>query len=113
MCSKIHLNLLASTSVGLLCPVVLFTKYQPTEHQIYLTDHCIDMLRQKITCDGDVGIITQDWVAQRTKPWPNFNTWHKCRNFDGIIEWNMRMNAPNYGETLTRPDDIEGLDPPP
>lgn len=76
-------------------------------------DHCLEILRQKLTCDADVGVVTTDWVARRSTPWPNFNTWHKCRNFDGVVEWAKRNNAPYYGDPLTRPSDIAGLEPPP
>ncbi|KAI1444276.1 hypothetical protein F5Y02DRAFT_428051 [Annulohypoxylon stygium] len=49
-------------------------------------DHCIEMLRETLLCQGDVGIITYNWV----KPWgiyPDFSTEHKCRKLDKIMEW--------------------------
>ena len=71
------------------------------------------MLRQKITCDGDVGVITDNWTQRRKNPWPNFNTWHTCRNFDGIVQWSLDHNVVSYGEKLERPSDILGLERPP
>ncbi|KAB5550021.1 hypothetical protein GE09DRAFT_1223832 [Coniochaeta sp. 2T2.1] len=56
-------------------------------------DHCIEMLRQALMCQGDVGIITYNWV----KPWgiyPDFSTNHKCRKFDKIVEWADRHILP-------------------
>ncbi|KAI4248949.1 MAG: hypothetical protein LQ352_005799 [Teloschistes flavicans] len=76
-------------------------------------DHCIEMLRQKLTCDADVGVITHTWVAQRETPWPNFNTLHRCRNWDGVVEWSEKHQAPGVPHMMKRPSDIPGLDPPP
>ena len=71
------------------------------------------MIRQKLICDADVGVITHNWVARRDTPWPNFNTWHKCRNFNSIVEWSEKRNVYSDGRKLTRPAGIAGLDPPP
>jgi len=71
------------------------------------------MLRQKLTCDADVGIIAHTWVSRRATPWPNFNTLHKCRNYDGVVKWSKKHNAPGIHEQMRRPSNIAGLDPPP
>ncbi|KAL8660536.1 MAG: hypothetical protein Q9202_006459 [Teloschistes flavicans] len=76
-------------------------------------DHCIEILRQKLMCDADVGVITYNWVAIRGLPWPNFNVVHQCRNFDGVVEWGKRHNAPYNGVPLKRPAGIVGLQTPP
>ncbi|KAL9584052.1 MAG: hypothetical protein Q9212_002351 [Teloschistes hypoglaucus] len=76
-------------------------------------DHCIEMLRQKLTCDADVGVITHNWVAQRETPWPNFNTLHQCRNWDAVVEWSEKHQAPGVPHMMKRPINIPGLDPPP
>ncbi|OSX61512.1 hypothetical protein POSPLADRAFT_1034133 [Postia placenta MAD-698-R-SB12] len=50
-------------------------------------DHCIEMLRQQIMCVGDVGVITFYWVEGHTQPYPDFNTMHRCRDFEKILAW--------------------------
>ncbi|PLB44957.1 hypothetical protein P170DRAFT_450016 [Aspergillus steynii IBT 23096] len=50
-------------------------------------DHCIDILRQNIMCNGDTSVITHNWVQGYEFPYPNFNTKHKCRRFEKIVEW--------------------------
>ncbi|KAI1126956.1 hypothetical protein F5Y10DRAFT_266668 [Nemania abortiva] len=58
-------------------------------------DHCIDMLRQALLCQGDVGIVTYNWV----KPWgpyPDFSTHHKCRKLDNIIAWADKNPVPDH-----------------
>lgn len=64
-------------------------------------------------CDADVGVYSHNWVSRRETPWPNFNVVHKCRNFDGIVEWSKKHNAPYFDEPVTRPQSVAGMDPPP
>ncbi|KAL8667705.1 MAG: hypothetical protein Q9202_000560 [Teloschistes flavicans] len=49
--------------------------------------HCIEMLRQFVMCHADVGIITHRWVQGHPRPYPDFNTWHMCRDFEGVLAW--------------------------
>ncbi|EHA19807.1 hypothetical protein ASPNIDRAFT_142954, partial [Aspergillus niger ATCC 1015] len=50
-------------------------------------DHCIDILRQKLMCDADVGILTYVWVKGHKDPFPDFNVHHKCRDFRAVKQW--------------------------
>ncbi|KAF7333837.1 hypothetical protein MVEN_02340600 [Mycena venus] len=50
-------------------------------------NHCVDLIRQNLMCNADVGVITYNWLKGWDKPFPDFNTWHQCRNFDRILEW--------------------------
>lgn len=45
------------------------------------------MLRQQIMCTGDIGLVTFHWVEGHVSPWPDFNTWHQCRDYEKIMEW--------------------------
>lgn len=79
---------------------------------VYL-DHCIDILRQKLMCDADVGVLTYNWVTQRKAPWPNFNVQHKCRDFDRALQWGLDHQAPSHGEIMEPgPEDIRLVTPP-
>ncbi|KAK0114334.1 hypothetical protein ONS95_013826 [Cadophora gregata] len=57
--------------------------------------HCLDTLRQQLMCTADVGVLGQVWW-NREKPaaYPDFNTRHKCRNFDDIRQWAFEHQAP-------------------
>ncbi|KZT69700.1 hypothetical protein DAEQUDRAFT_785292 [Daedalea quercina L-15889] len=59
---------------------------RPAFYRVHL-DHCIEMLRQVLMCNADVGLITFDWVAGFEVPFPNFNTLHKCRDVEKVYEW--------------------------
>ncbi|KAL8832369.1 MAG: hypothetical protein Q9170_004905 [Blastenia crenularia] len=49
--------------------------------------HCVEMLRQFVMCHADVGVVTYKWVAGRSRPYPDFNTWHQCRDFQEVLQW--------------------------
>ncbi|KAF7585873.1 hypothetical protein BBP40_009948 [Aspergillus hancockii] len=80
----------------------------------YHLDHCIDMLRQKLMCDPDVGMVTYVWAKGWKQAFPDFNTVHKCRDYSKVLEW-ARVNyvhgrniadierAPGALERETRP----------
>lgn len=50
-------------------------------------DHCVEMLRQQIMCTGDVGLLVFHWVEGHVNPWPDYNTWHQCRDYEKILAW--------------------------
>lgn len=83
---------------------------RPAFYRVHL-DHCIEMLRQVLMCNADVGPITFDWVAGLDVPFPNFSTLHKCRDVDKVYEWydehaiNLPMNH------LVRVGDVVDLAP--
>lgn len=63
------------------------------------------MLRQFVMCHADMGMITHRWVKDYPRPYPDFNTWHQCRDFDSALQWtkenqfNEEEGAPPLGWT--------------
>lgn len=52
--------------------------------------HCLDIIRQQLMCTVDVGVLGQVWYQPPEAPlqaFVDFNTIHKCRNFDAIRQW--------------------------
>ncbi|OSX62425.1 hypothetical protein POSPLADRAFT_1142692, partial [Postia placenta MAD-698-R-SB12] len=95
-----------------------FDYYEPIKHSIppgdaefyrIHLDHCIEMLRQRILCTGDVGMITFDWVKGHKKPYPNFNTLHVCRKLDNILDWSARHAVDITVEDLARTGEVIDL----
>ncbi|KZM21317.1 hypothetical protein ST47_g7533 [Ascochyta rabiei] len=66
-------------------------------------DHCVDYLRQFIMCAGDITPVTSNWVLTHHSPHPDFNTMHKCRNFDKLLEYVEEHD--NGGVPKKTPDD--------
>jgi hypothetical protein len=61
--------------------------------------HCLDMLRQQLMCTADTGVLGQVWIAG-PEPFVDFNTNHKCRNFEAVRQWaenhQMQDLPPDY-----------------
>ena len=76
-------------------------------------DHCLELLRQKVMCDIDVGAMTYNWVHVRDAPWPNFNTWHRCMDFEKVLEWGKAHQVRSGGVKMTRTEGVVVLATPP
>ncbi|EPT00324.1 hypothetical protein FOMPIDRAFT_1030579 [Fomitopsis schrenkii] len=61
---------------------------RPEFYRVHL-DHCIEMLRQVLMCNANVGLITFDWVEGFRTPFPNFSTQHKCRDAEKVYECHL------------------------
>lgn len=73
-------------------------------------NQCADLIRQKLQCDADVGVVTYNWVEGKPNPIPNFNTVHKCRNFDAVKDWAHEKQIPEpTNGTIPRPADAVEL----
>ncbi|KAI1381360.1 tat pathway signal sequence [Hypoxylon crocopeplum] len=67
-------------------------------------DHCIDVLRQVLMCQGDVSLLTYSWIDGYRRPWPNFEVDHTCRDWNSIVEWARENNIPSLkGPILLHP----------
>ncbi|KAG5994684.1 hypothetical protein E4U43_003193 [Claviceps pusilla] len=60
----------------------------------YLLDHCIDMIRQALMCNGDTGLITFHWVRGISVPTPDFHTMHQCADPESVLQWAKDRAAP-------------------
>ncbi|TVY92514.1 hypothetical protein LAWI1_G003671 [Lachnellula willkommii] len=50
--------------------------------------HCMDIIRQQLMCMPDTGVLGQVWWDPAApKAFVDFNTEHKCKNFDAIRQW--------------------------
>jgi len=57
-------------------------------------DHCLETLRLVLMCNADV--TPSLLIKNADKPEgheADFNTFHKCRNFDRIMDWQEQHNA--------------------
>ena len=64
-------------------------------NHVTIAAHCLDILRQQLMCTVDIGVLGQVWW-NRNEPLalPDFNTQHKCRNFDAVRRWALEHQAP-------------------
>lgn len=48
----------------------------------------MDTIRQTLMCNTDTGVLGQVWFDQESPTaFPDFNTKHKCKNFNDISRW--------------------------
>ncbi|KAG1856582.1 hypothetical protein C8R48DRAFT_299137 [Suillus tomentosus] len=86
---------------------ILLTVYR------YGPGHCIEMLRQSIMCKADTTMITWYWVQGHDAPQANFNTRHRCRNFEKILDWSFEHAVHIDESKLIRFEDTIDLPKPP
>ncbi|KAH6662291.1 hypothetical protein B0J14DRAFT_307939 [Halenospora varia] len=60
-------------------------------------DHCIDYLRQGITCNSDLTPLAYLWEDNQDGFFPLFGMTRTCRNFEKIQDWS-RKRIPNDEE---------------
>ncbi|TLS25891.1 hypothetical protein PpBr36_07589 [Pyricularia pennisetigena] len=70
--------------------------FKNDEHilKLHIT-HCLDTVRQVLMCNVDTGLLGQVWFdPQKPAAFPDFNTRHKCKNFDAVRQWAETLQAP-------------------
>jgi hypothetical protein len=50
-------------------------------------DHCIDSLRQSLTCNADISVLTWNWDHREQRNVPQATVSHVCKRFVKIQEW--------------------------
>jgi len=61
----------------------------------YHVSHCLDILRQQLMCNVDIGVLGQVWLyPSAPEAYVDFNTRHKCRNFDAVRQWAEERQLP-------------------
>jgi len=64
------------------------------------TTHCLDILRQVLMCNPDVGVLGQVWWQPTDGSEPNpmafvdFNTKHRCRDYEAVRQWAEEHQLP-------------------
>jgi len=57
--------------------------------------HCLDIVRQQLMCNPDTGLLGQVWWDPAApKAFVDFNTEHRCKNFDAIRQWAEERQMP-------------------
>ena len=61
----------------------------------YHVSHCLDILRQQLMCQPDTGMLGQVWWDKESpKAFVDFNTVHKCKDYEGIRRWAEERQLP-------------------
>lgn len=67
------------------------------------------MLRQQLVCNVDTDLLGEVWFypsdrdVNGPRPFVDFNTEHRCRNFEVVRQYAQEHQVPEFAETY--PDD--------
>ena len=67
-------------------------------------------------CDADVGMVPMYWVKKHDHPYPDWSTYHKCRDFYAVTKW-VQENQVEMGKDwkgyMEKPEGAVELEKPP
>ncbi|KAH7393363.1 hypothetical protein BKA64DRAFT_644116 [Cadophora sp. MPI-SDFR-AT-0126] len=74
----------------------------------YHVSHCLDIIRQQLMCTPDTGLLGQVWWDREyPKAFVDFNTEHKCKNFEAIRQWAEERQIPeDVPEDFLKPPQV-------
>ncbi|KAF2670220.1 hypothetical protein BT63DRAFT_424170 [Microthyrium microscopicum] len=84
--------------------------FKNEEHvvKVHIT-HCLDIIRQQLMCTADTGVLGQVWWnTEKPTPFVDFNTEHRCKNFDVLRQWAEKHQLPEADGHLPK----DYLEPP-
>lgn len=50
-------------------------------------DHCIEALRQSLTCSLDMTPVPRPWIPQAGIYHADIDQWHTCRDYSSVRSW--------------------------
>ncbi|KAF4624073.1 hypothetical protein G7Y89_g14100 [Cudoniella acicularis] len=68
--------------------------------------HCLHMVLQSLMCNANVDIVPHRWVENDAVPFAQFGIQRKCRNFEGLREWNKENAVKNVRDLWPRNKDV-------
>ncbi|KAI0143740.1 hypothetical protein GGR57DRAFT_518217 [Xylariaceae sp. FL1272] len=87
-------------------PEIKKSKLENLRHYEAHYEHCVDLLRQSLTCHFDTSITTFNWLVDIGEPFPYFSNPKKCLKLDKIVNWTHehKLHMPG-GFVWKAPDD--------
>ncbi|KAK3315706.1 hypothetical protein B0H66DRAFT_269811 [Apodospora peruviana] len=73
-------------------------EHEPEEYARYHIDHCIELLRERLMCTADIGIVPLVWLGMDGRTTGDMKREHVCRDYDAVrmffVENAVRMPEP-------------------
>jgi len=65
-----------------------FGKYRLVSQRLTrYADHCIEALRQSLTCSLDMTPVPRPWIPQAGIYHADIDQWHTCRDYSSVRSW--------------------------
>lgn len=75
--------------------------HDPNEEEaMHHLDHCIEMIRQSLTCSADITVDVWAWNEQKQMVTVRADNMHTCRDFEAIRQWALERPAGEFDRTI-------------
>ncbi len=90
----------------------------PAEWRLSHWDHCVESLRQYVTCGADATVVTHAWFEGFAEPVASQENPRRCADWDAHLRWQQDRQVPAPRAPLSKPPDaverpVLPVDPPP
>ncbi|KAM3462620.1 hypothetical protein MY5147_007693 [Beauveria neobassiana] len=76
-------------------------------HQLHcLVNHCIEAIRESLTCSADVSAVPYRWHPETKIAEPDIRSVHVCRNFTKIRDWAFERFVPMTSKRMHVEDGV-------
>ena len=79
----------------------------------HFSDHCVDALRERISCTADIGVVAFLWRDEDGALMPDFEREHKCHDHKAVISWYKENALPASMSAVKRVPPPEAVLHPP
>jgi hypothetical protein len=63
-------------------------------------------------CNGGTGIAMFHWIEGQEEPYPDYNTFHQCRDPERVLDWALENAVPIRQPLRRAPEDFALAGPP-
>ncbi|KAI2465739.1 hypothetical protein F4781DRAFT_408110 [Annulohypoxylon bovei var. microspora] len=79
------------------------------ERRLSHWDHCVESLRQYVTCNADTTVVTHNWFEQINTPIATQQNPRRCANWDAHLRWQLDRQVPAPHQLLSKPPGVAEL----
>ncbi len=84
----------------------------PVTQENHSLDHCIETIREALMCNSGTGLVMFHWIEGLDTPYPDYKTFHQCRDSDAVLNWALENAVPIKTPLQRSPEAYAMLSPP-
>ncbi|KAI1641742.1 uncharacterized protein F4817DRAFT_362837 [Daldinia loculata] len=82
---------------------------QSAERRVSHWDHCVETLRQYVTCNADTTVLTHSWFEDLESPISVAENPRRCADWDAHFRWQLDRQVPAPYQPFSKPPDAVEL----